>query len=915
MGKCIRYITTTLIAAAISLFLFNGPIFATSVPTPAQTVLTTISTTTEPNTTDEEQSNTNNTNSTTSTTDTTTEDSGTCYDQVSGIGWLICPGTGFLANVIDGAYEILESLIKVNPISLDEDAPIHVVWHYLRNVTNIIFIIFFLVIIYSQITGLGISNYGIKRTLPRIIVAAILVNLSFVICILAVDLSNIIGSSIRGIFLSIENTAIANSTISQAASELSVAGLVTTILGVGTIGTISALTIAGGWSGLLWLLIPVVLSGAIAVISAVVTMAARQALILLLVMISPLAFVAYLLPNTEKWFQKWYQLFMRMIIFYPMFSFLYGASQLAGLVMITSATNWLGVVLGIAVQVLPLFMSIPLMRMSGTVLGRIDGLIHRPFAPIQGVTRHYANDRRQLAKQRQLASNSARPSARLAQYLEQRKLNRRLDTEEALEAGHKRRLANYSRSMYNRNGQLSRRGMTRYSNIQRNLESDNIVTQTNIDFDEGFAHDGSDSRVKTRDLGRMEAINTSLVRSVDDAMINRVRQRTVDLDNTRSRAERIREGARDERSQIHRQITDAFNVPVSSTDPDQQRAIQKSINATLADAITDSHKVDAIAKNNYLELYDDMPAGPGIMHQLEDAIENGDYNSASAATLIMAKRGDHGDIIRTFVNNSDKFADDFAMQKAIADTGLSLKRDNLYLWAWSKSNMMRRGMSATNNGVTPFIDLKTFLSGQDLPTDTDHDALKKTSLTSIFAGVNGWSSIATQDRTTFKEMLKLIEDGTIPIQHNAAGEEVFPLLFPEKYVRSAAVSGQMDGEQLATLNALLTGGFKRGAATQSNFFMSHQDMIHNQIMSYVNNMVANQLVSSKSSTIMDMNAALLAINPNDYVERTVDGQTMRVSREMYDAFDNERAALNKPSAINQRNSMNKAVREMFGIDL
>ena len=911
MGKCVKNITISLIATVIGLFSLNGPVFATAqdsnvadvISTPTQTVLTTFA---APNTNNPEEENPD---------DTSTEDSSTCYDQVGGIGWLICPGTSFLANVIDGAYDVLENLIKVNPISLDDDAPIHVVWKYLRNITNIIFIIFLLVIIYSQLTGFGINNYGIKRTLPRIIVAAILVNLSFIICILAVDVSNIVGMSLRGIFEKIEADAIANSTISQAAADTSVAGIVATILGVGTIGTVGALAVSGGWAGLLWLLIPVILSGAIAIISAVVTMAARQALILLLVMISPLAFVAYLLPNTEKWFQKWYQLFMRMIIFYPMFSFLYGASQLAGLVMITSATNWLGVVLGIAVQVLPLFMSIPLMRMSGTILGRVDGFIRRTGAPLQGMTHRYADERRMLAKQRQLASNSYLPSTRLAQYLEQRKLNRRLDTEEALAAGHKQRLANYSRSMYNGRGQLSRRGLTRYHNMQRSLEADNVVTQTNIDFDEGFASDGSDARVRTRDLRRIDTINADLIRNVDDAMINRVRQRTVDLDNTRSRAERIREGARDEHSQIHRQITTAFNIPNSSLDPNQQRAIQKSINATLSDAITDSHKVDAIAKSNYMELYDDMPAGPGIMHQLEDAIRTGDYNSASAATLIMAKRGDHGDIIRTMVNHSDEFANDFAMQKAMADTGLSLKHDNIYMWAWSKANMIRRGMSATNDGVTPYIDMRSFLSGQDLPTDTDHDALRKANLTQIFTDLTSWAPLASQDRTVYKEMLKLIQDGTIPLSHDRNGNTTFPLLFPEKYIRSAAVSGQMDGEQLGTLNALLTGGFKRGAANQSDFFMSHQDIIHDQIMSYVNNMVASQLVTSKSSTIMDLNGALLAIHPNDYVERTVDGQTMRVSRELFEAFDKERIALNKPSAINQRNSMNKAIREMFDINL
>jgi hypothetical protein len=80
-------------------------------------------------------------------------------------------------------------------------------------------------------------------------------------------------------------------------------------------------------------------------------------------------------------------------------------------------------------------------------------------------------------------------------------------------------------------------------------------------------------------------------------------------------------------------------------------------------------------------------------------------------------------------------------------------------------------------------------------------------------------------------------------------------------------------------------------------------------------MVASQLVSSKSSTIKDINGALLAIHPDDYVEKTIDGQVVQVSSQLYDAFEKQRNALNKPSAINQRNSMNKEIRQMFDITL
>ena len=71
----------------------------------------------------------------------------------------------------------------------------------MRDFANIIFIIGFLIIVFSQLTSFGVSNYGIKRLLPKIIIAAILVNVSFYICAIAVDLSNILGNSLRGILM------------------------------------------------------------------------------------------------------------------------------------------------------------------------------------------------------------------------------------------------------------------------------------------------------------------------------------------------------------------------------------------------------------------------------------------------------------------------------------------------------------------------------------------------------------------------------------------------------------------------------------------------------------------------------------------------------------------------------------------
>lgn len=932
MSRWLRNITLSIIAAIISITTLTGPVFATPTnPTNPDTTTTTPANPDEPS------------NPSTDTTEEETpeeetpeeeqaEEAVTCFDQVGGIGWLVCPGTKFLATVIDGAYNVLDKLLLIDPLPSDPKSPVVIVWDYIRDLTNLIFVCFFLFIIFSQLTGIGINNYGIKRVLPRLIIAAILINLSYIICTLAVDLSNIIGLASRDVFQNIQDTAIANGTINKFVSGVSFANIVATVLGIGTVGAAS-LAFTGGLVGAFWLLLPVVFSGFIAIISAVITMAARQALIFLLVMISPLAFVCYLLPNTEKWFRIWYQMFFRMIFFYPMFVVLYSASRLAGFITITSATDWLGVILGIAIQILPLFLSIPLMRMSGTVLGGIDRAVRRITDPATGLVRRRAAEGHALARARQLNSTNNIPHNRLARWLEQRRTNREFDLQQETATYRDTFLANSATSMVRGKDRkrLTGRGVRYYNMQARKMQNQIARTQFETDIDEGFDDGSAASKlpiVSHMHNAQIARTNRAFMDAVIDDHVAKTRQHSVARTNMENRAKRIHEALSDENArantQIYQQVTSAFrqsNNPAAGSA--EELAIKRSVNDVLADAISQKRRVDSEMKSNYLELYDDSPAGKYVQNQLVEAIKTHDYNSASAAMITMAKRGDHGDLIRTMIDHSSEISDNFAMQKNMADTGLALKNDNLFLWAWAKANMIRRGMSDSNNPSTPdqnvasYIDMATFLKGDYMAGDGagTHDKLQKASLKQIFEDLSSWGPIASQDRTVFKEMFKLIQDGHIPIQTDANGNNVYPLLFPEKYARSAAASGLMDGEQLATFNKLLTGGYDSKAAQQSSWFYANQGMIEENLMSYVNNMVANQLVNSKGSTIKDINGALLAIHPNDYIEKQVDGRTVKVSSQLYNAFDKQRNALNKQSATNQRSSMNKEIRQMFGINL
>ncbi|MBR0488395.1 hypothetical protein IJJ39_01825 [Candidatus Saccharibacteria bacterium] len=350
-----------------------------------------------------------------------------CQESFGGIAWLVCPITGVIAKAVDWLYDKIEGVLVVNPVEMKDGSPIYEVWKYMRGITNIAFIIFLLVMVYSQITGLGITNYGLKKTLPKLIIGAILVNLSFIICTLVVDASNIIGGGLRDVFTNIEMNVMGNANISGATlSQLY--GAAGGVAGAGVIAGMFTLD-----TGVIWMLIPTILGGLAAVVIGLFTIALRQAVVALLIMISPLAVMAYILPNTEQWFKKWKDLLTRMLVFYPMFSLLFGASSLAGFAIIASASDGFGICIGIAVQIFPLFFSWSLMKMSGTFLSSINARLATIAAKPIAVNRAWAESHMAQTRANALA-NGVMPSAKLMQYLDKRRVLRETDTKNALEA-------------------------------------------------------------------------------------------------------------------------------------------------------------------------------------------------------------------------------------------------------------------------------------------------------------------------------------------------------------------------------------------------------------------------------------------------------------------------------------------------
>ncbi len=240
-----------------------------------------------------------------STTNTSTPDKTSCA--ISGIGWIVCPVMRFMAQITDYAYGIVSQMLVTPPVDINTTSPTYHAWSVIRNIANVVFVIGFLIIIYSQVSGAG----GGWDALTMIVITG-------------------------------------------------AAGVAVLYTGLSV-------------------LIPMLFAALVAIITVVVVLTARQSLIVLLVVISPLAFVAYLLPNTEKLFHKWRELLQALLLMFPIIAIVFGASKLASsIIMNAPGGSTLTRIMAAGVTIIPLAITPILMKTTTGILGRIGGWINNP---------------------------------------------------------------------------------------------------------------------------------------------------------------------------------------------------------------------------------------------------------------------------------------------------------------------------------------------------------------------------------------------------------------------------------------------------------------------------------------------------------------------------------------------------------
>ena len=277
-------------------------------------------------------------------------------DFEGGLGWLLCGGSDFLMRSYDSAYGELEKWMTIKPSILnpslaktsevdeqgnnvETDAvvftenPVQLIWQTMMGIANILVVLAVLIVILSQVTGYGLSNYSIKKMLPKIAVAVILINLSFFALQLLVAISNLVGKGVYELVVSAAKVESINTVSVVDLHRLST-------------DSTNLLTVITFILGVLFWLVTMVLQ--------LLILSGRDAILIIVAVTAPIIAIAYFLPNTKKITSMWGKGLMFALALYPMTALIYAMGRLGYQLSITGAKDFVSGLISHTTLILPM---------------------------------------------------------------------------------------------------------------------------------------------------------------------------------------------------------------------------------------------------------------------------------------------------------------------------------------------------------------------------------------------------------------------------------------------------------------------------------------------------------------------------------------------------------------------------------
>jgi len=307
------------------------------------------------------------------------------------LNWLLCPFANGLKEAMGKYDDEIVNLLKLPTERLfDREGnkktvaeAFHTAWSNFRIIAMAFLVLIALIMIISQAIAVGpFDAYTIKHVMPRLLIAVILISLSWDLMRYAVDLSNILGLGIRGlIFTPFKDF--------RGAIDLNIGGV-----GLFGVAGTASLALLGPFGVLL-----LALTGIIAVLTALLVLILREMLVMFLVIVAPIAIVSSILPNTQKVWKMWTSYFSRALLLFVLFSAVVATGHAFAVMSTTLHRGTLGTIFAFIAYFGPYFMLPTIFKMSGGAIAAISGAAYGATQGIRGGLK--SARRKQVAKRTQ----------------------------------------------------------------------------------------------------------------------------------------------------------------------------------------------------------------------------------------------------------------------------------------------------------------------------------------------------------------------------------------------------------------------------------------------------------------------------------------------------------------------------------
>ncbi len=299
-----------------------------------------------------------------------------CDGSSSALAWIVCPIVNDIFVPLIGQLDKLitnQLFINTGDIFCGDSTTCndyHAAWASFRNIALGLMVIAGLIAVIAQALGMEILDaYTIRKILPRVLIVAIGITLSWPLMSFFVTLTNDLGIGIRHLI---------EAPFSNFSDKVGLDFGSNTLLS----GLFNTAAVAG--AGVLWIatggfaiLFSYAATAALAVLVAVLVLILRQIAITMLILIAPIAIVAYILPNTQKYYKFWWESFSKALLMFPFIIAIIATGRIfSAIALKNGGTDIVSGSIGIIAYFAPYFLIPFTFKFAGGVLSNLGGVVN-----------------------------------------------------------------------------------------------------------------------------------------------------------------------------------------------------------------------------------------------------------------------------------------------------------------------------------------------------------------------------------------------------------------------------------------------------------------------------------------------------------------------------------------------------------